>query len=119
MGVSDRDQPLIYRIDEDPSERFPIPADGATKAGESWPTAATAVENPHCSCRLTWSGAAEYAAQLAIATKAVEGHIATLVPVPNQVRVLSSAFPLSRSSIVCLMPSDFSLLARLSSPFVT
>ena len=48
-------QPLIYRIDEDPSERFPIPPEGATKA--------------------------EYAQQLAIATKAVEGHIQSLVPV--------------------------------------
>eukprot|EP00035_Acanthoeca_spectabilis_P036383 m.39286 g.39286 ORF g.39286 m.39286 type:complete len:1090 (-) comp7942_c0_seq1:51-3320(-) len=51
-------QPLVYRIDKDPSERFPLD-----------PVA----------------NAAEYNAQVTIAKKAVQDHMASLTPVQNQI----------------------------------
>lgn len=54
-----QDPPLIYRINQDPSERFPLDHAGPTTKSE-------------------------YAAQLQIATAAVERHIASLSAVPNQ-----------------------------------
>ena len=72
-------RPLIYRIDEDPSERFPL-----TEADE-----------------------AEYQVQLAIATKAVKAHVASLSPVPNQISLGSDAAIQQRGGAAfCGCPDD-------------
>lgn len=78
-----QEEPLIYRIDVDPSERFPI-----NKAA-----------NPET--------AKEYAAQLKIASEAVQAHIASLKPVVNQIELGSDARPQQDGgAAICCDPSN-------------
>jgi hypothetical protein len=64
-----QEKPLIYRIDVDPSERFPIQPDANAETAK------------------------EYADQLKIATTAVQVHIGSLTPVVNQIGLGSDARP--------------------------
>lgn len=67
-------QPLVYKIDEDPSERFPL------------------------------EDTAEYATQVALARQAVTAHFATITPVTNQIGLGEDTKPIvdGGSAICCV-----------------